>query len=142
MKIIFIRDKSGKNTVTWILLIAVFSLILRSAILQIIRSNITQNESYASVTLKSTSTALENYAKDNHGNFPPSLNVLTESEPAYLNKNYLVNSIKGYNFNCSRLDPAGYNCSALPVKCNVTGRMVFTISTGGIIVSEECFKKE
>ncbi|MDD2752009.1 MAG: hypothetical protein PHN59_02650 [Candidatus Omnitrophica bacterium] len=136
------ENNRGKNTVTWILIIAFVSLILRSVILQIIQSNITQNESNASVTLKFISTALENYAKNNHGIFPTSLNVLSESEPPYLNKNYLVNSIKGYNFSYPRLDPAGYSCLAVPIKCNVTGRMVFTITTGGIIVSEECFKKE
>jgi len=142
MNITIKENNKGKNTVTWILIIAFCSLILRSVILQIIQSNIAQNESYASVTLKSIATALENFAKNNHGVFPGALNELTESEPAYLNKNYLVNSIKGYNFNCSRLDPAGYSCSATPIKCNISGRMNFTITTGGIIVSEECFKKE
>lgn len=136
-----IKNQNGKNTVTIILFIAIFSLVLRFAILEIIRSNIKQNESNAAVTLKSISAALENYARNNQGAFPLNLMALAESEPAYLNKNYLATPVKGYSFSCPRLDISGYSCSATPVKCNISGVMIFTITTGGIIVSEDCAKK-
>lgn len=137
------KNISGRNSVTLIMVIAVIALFLRLAIDYFIKNNSAQNESTVLVMLKSVSTALENYAKDNGGVYPSSLNQLTDRDPAYLNKNYATSSpARGYIFTCSRLEPSGYNCSAVPQKCKVTGNLVFRITTGGVIFQEECSKKE
>ena len=137
------RDTKARSFVTIMIIIAVSALLLRFAIEKIIMINIAQNESNASSTLKSISTALENYARDNHGIFPSDLSVLTKTTPAYLDKDYIASSsIKGYNYSCLRLESSGYSCLAIPVKCNLTGKVVYTITTGSLLVSEECSKKE
>jgi len=123
------------------IIIATLALLLRFAIDRIIKFNISQNESNAQVTLKLISTALENFAKDNHGIYPTTPSLLITSKPAYLDKDYITLSpSKGYNFGCSRLEPSGYSCYASPARCRLTGVMVYTVTTGSLFVSEECEK--
>ena len=137
------RTQQAKSLVTIMLVIAITSLVLSIAIEKIIKLNIAQNEANASATLKLIVTALENYAKVNQGVFPKSLSLLSETNPPYLNKDYLQQSpIKGYIYVCSRLDPAGYSCSAAPAKCGLSGRNTYTITTGGALIAEDCNKKE
>lgn len=133
----------GRSFVAIIIIITLSVFLLRIAIEQIIKINISQNESLALTTLKSISTALENYAKDNQNSFPTGLSILTQSMPAYLDRDYIADSpIKGYNYSCLRLDSLGYSCSAMPVKCNLSGKITYNIITGGSLVSEECGKRE
>jgi len=125
------------------MVIAVSALFLRFAIDKVIRFNISQNESNAQGTLKLISAALENYAKDNHGVYPASADILTKSQPPYLDKDYISQyPAKGYNFTCPKLEPSGYNCYASPVRCKLTGIMMYTVTTGGLFVSEGCKVKE
>lgn len=133
----------GRSFVTIMIIIAVCALLLRIVVERIIKINIAQNESGALITLKLISTALENYAKDNHGIFPSSLSILAQTTPVYLDKDYISESpIRGYNYTCSKLEPSSYSCGAIPVKCKITGKMIYTIATGHSITSEECSKKE
>ena len=125
------------------IVVAVCAFLLRIAIDRIIKINITQNESNAQYTLKLIATALENYANDNQGAYPLSLSLLTQPSPPYLDKDYIKqSSIKGYLYNCPRLDGSGYNCSASPAQCKLTGSTVYSVTTGGILVSEGCNIKE
>jgi hypothetical protein len=125
------------------IVIAVCALLLRIAIEKIIKINIIQNETNAAVTLKFISAALENYAKDNKGVFPTDFSSLIKTTPPYLDKDYITQSpLKGYNFSCLRLEPSGYSCSAVPIECGLSGTVIDTVSTGGLLVSEKCSKKE
>lgn len=125
------------------MVIAVCSLVLRVLIERLIKINIAQNESNAAVTLKLISAALENYAKDTLGAYPGNFSLLTQTNPPYLDKDYLAKSpLKGYNYNCLRLELSGYSCSASPTRCKLTGNTVYTITTGGSLISEVCEIKE
>ncbi len=125
------------------IVIALFALFLRIAIEQVMMVNISQNESSAAATLKLISTALENFAKDNKGNYPEIISSLTEKNPVYLEKDYtMLSPVKGYIYTCPRLENGGYICTAVPLKCNVTGKKTFTITTGGSLSTEDCSKKE
>ena len=138
-----IENKRAKSFVTIMVVIAICALLLRIAIERLIKINIAQNDSNASSTLKSISAALENYAKDNKGTYPTNLLSLTQTKPPYLDKEYVAqSSIKGYNFSCGRLEPSGYICTAAPIKCKLTGKMIYTITTGSLLVSEDCNAKE
>ncbi len=138
------KNLRGLSFITLMIAIAIFSLLLRIAIEKIIKINIAQNESNASETLKLISTALENYAANNQGGFPLSISVLTQTTPAkYLDKNYINESpLKGYSYSCSRLEASGYSCSAVPLKCGLSGRMVYAITTGGSLAADACEKEE
>lgn len=122
--------------------VALSALLLRLAIHKIIIYNIQQNQLLAQVNLKLLSTALENYAKDNKNQYPENIEVLTKNKPAYLERNYLASSsVRGYEYDCQRLGPGGYNCSATPLDCKFTGKMVYSVSTGGLVIAENCDKK-
>ncbi|HOW43122.1 MAG TPA: hypothetical protein P5110_08815 [Candidatus Omnitrophota bacterium] len=135
--------QSGKGFLTFILIIACIALFLRFFIVQIIRINSAQNEANALETLKLMSTAIENYSRDHLSSYPSSISMLLKSEPAYIDKDYVSESVvKGYSFSCPRLETSGYSCYAEPVKCQLSGTKQFTVTTGGVIVSEDCDKKE
>jgi hypothetical protein len=132
-------DKAGRSFVMIMVAIAVTALLLRVVIIRIVSINIAQNESAASLTLKLISTALENYAKDNNGQYPASFSVLVKSSPSYLDIDYLERSpVKGYYYSCQRLEASGYSCYANPAKCRLSGNAVYNISTAGLMVSEDC----
>ncbi len=140
------NDNRGKSFIAIMVIIAITAFVLRIVIDKVIKISIVQNEANASATLKLISAALENYAKDNHV-YPANLDLLTQSRPAYLDKDYIKQSpllgyIKGYNYNCSRLDTSGYSCLAIPVSCGLTGKKVYSVVTGGLLISDECNKKE
>ena len=136
-------DKSAKSFVLIMIVIALTALLLRIAIDRIIKINIAQNESNAQGTLKLISAALENYAKDHSGVYPASFSDLTKTKPAYLDKDYITPSTsKGYNYTCLRIEPSGYSCFASPTRCKLTGKMAYTITTGSLLVSEGCERKE
>ncbi len=136
-------NRKARSFVVIMVVIALVALVLRIAIVQFINFNIIQNESSAQETLKLIATAIENYAKDHLGVFPTSLEMLTQTKPAYIEKEYIdLSPTKGYNFNCQRLESSGYTCSAGPQRCNLTGKKSFLITTGQVITTEDCGKKE
>jgi len=135
-------NEKARSFVTIMIIIAIAILLLRLAIHKIIVYNMKQNQLLAQVNLKLFSTALENYAKDNKGMFPVNTGLLTKSNPVYLEKDYLdASSVQGYEYDCQRLDADGYICSATPVNCKFNGKMIYTVSTGGLIISESCENK-
>ena len=137
------NNSKGKNFITIMVIIAISAVLLRIITVRVIERNTAQNKSFALGTIKLIAAALENYAKGSKGLYPSSFQALTETKPPYLDKDYITqSSIKGYTYSCSRLEPSGYNCSAIPTICKVMGNAVFTITSGGLLVSEECDKKE
>jgi|GEM_PF-362648 len=139
---IMINDKA-KSFITIMMVIALTALLLRVAIDRIIKVTIVQNEANAAATLKLISAALENFAAGNAGAFPEDFSELLKTTPAYLDKDYTSpSSIKGYDYNCSRLEKTGYTCHAIPVNCGLTGRLAYTVTTGGLLISEDCKTRE
>jgi len=135
-------NKRGKSFVTIMIVLGLSVLLLRTAINKFIIYNIERNQSLAMVNLKLFYTALENFAKDNKGVYPENIDQLTKGSPVYLEKDYLaVSSVRGYEYDCQRLGLTGYNCSAAPINCNLTGNKIYTMSTGGLIITEDCDKK-
>ena len=134
-------NKKGKSFVTIMLVLACVVLLLRWGVQKIIVYNIEHNQQISQVNLKLLSTALENYAKNNT-QYPTNIEQLTKSTPVYLERNYLTaSSIRGYEYDCQRLDATGYNCSASPINCQLTGKMMYAVSTGGLIIAQNCDKK-
>lgn len=124
-------------------IIALSALLLRIAIEKVLVITCTQNEASAQATLKAMAAALDNYARDHKGVYPKSIATLINSEPVYLDRDYIVESpMKGYIYNCARLDESGYSCYAFPQRCELTGNLSFTVTTGNLLVSENCRDKD
>ncbi len=135
-------NNKARSFVTIMVVVALSALLLRLAVHQIIIYRIQQNQLLAQVNLKLLSTAMENYAKDNKNVYPASINLLIKNNPVYLERDYLAaTSVHGYEYDCQRLDAAGYNCTASPVNCKFTGKMVYAVSTGGLLMAESCDTK-
>lgn len=123
--------------------IGLLALVLRFAIVGLIRLNIAQNESEALGALKLISAALEKYAEDNDGIYPSNFSLLIQSNPSYLDQDYVSDSpLEGYIYSCPRLEPSGYTCYAAPLRCALTGKLTFSVTTGSPPISQECDKKE
>ncbi len=137
------QKNKAKSFVVIMISIALFALAVRTLASKVIRLTSSRNEANAQATLKLISAAIENYAKDNQGLYPEKIALLTQSKPPYLDKDYIkLSPSKGYSYNCSRLNSSGYSCSALPTRCKLTGKIAFNISTGNLLISEDCDKKE
>lgn len=137
------QNNKARSFVAIMIIIAIFALLVRNAVLQIISFSIVQNESDALATLKLISAALENYANDHQDSYPADVSFLLQTTPPYLDRDYIQESpVKGYAFSCSRLESTSYSCSAVPVKCGLTGEKTFTVATAGALVVEDCSKKE
>ena len=122
--------------------VAISAGLLRLGLHRIIIYRIQQNQLLAQVNLKLFSTALENYATDNKNVYPANVDSLTKASPVYLERDYLeATSIHGYEYDCQRLDASGYNCTASPVNCQLSGKMVYAVSTGGLIMAQSCDNK-
>jgi hypothetical protein len=135
-------NQRARSFVTIMVVVALSAVLLRWGLQQIIIYRIQQNQLLAQVNLKLLSTAMENYAKDNKNTYPASIDLLIKHNPVYLERDYLAaTSVRGYEYDCQRLDATGYNCTASPVNCQLTGTMVYTVSTGGLIMAESCDKK-
>ncbi|MBU0548487.1 MAG: hypothetical protein KJ710_02865 [Candidatus Omnitrophica bacterium] len=135
-------NSKARSFVMIMIALGLSALLLRMAVQKFIIYNIERNQSFAQVNLKLFYTALENYAKDNKGAYPENINQLTKGNPVYLDRDYLgVSSVRGYEYDCQRFDSTGYNCTAEPVNCNLTGKKTYTMTTGGLIISEDCDKK-
>ncbi|MCX7661091.1 MAG: hypothetical protein N2Z79_00220 [Candidatus Omnitrophica bacterium] len=133
------KNKKGINFIILILTVAVLSLRLRFLILRLIEFNIQQNEQEAQNNLKLISTALGNYAREHLGNYPKNFSDLLKADPAYLDRDYIGNSpIRGYNYSCE-ITELGFSCSAIPLRCGLSGNRIFKISLGGL-TTEECKK--
>lgn len=136
-------NQKARSFVTIMIVIAGSALLVRVVIGIFIGFTVSQNESSASLTLKLISAALENYSKDHQGAYPSRFSTLTQSKPPYLDKDYLAASpVKGYIYNCARLEASGYECGAQPANCRLSGTQSFEITTGGILSSEECAVKD
>jgi len=135
------KNEAGRSFVGIMILIAISALAIRITVERIVEFTTVQNESSASGTLKSISVALENFARDNKGVYPANIALLTQTKPAYLDRNYIALSpIKGYVYSCPKLDSTGYICNATPINCRLTGKTNYTVSTGSLFFSEECGK--
>jgi len=144
---LFVRSKRimfssrARSFVTIMIVIALSALLLRMGISRLIIFNIEQNQFVAQSNIKLLSAALESFAKANKGQYPTQISQLTQASPAYLEKDYILASpLKGYEYDCPRLDPAGFNCQAMPEKCQFTGKKVFSVSTEGLTITEDCEK--
>lgn len=136
-------NRQARSFVVIMIVLAVSLLILRVIAEKAIIYSCAQNESSAQSSLKVISAALENYAKDNQELYPQDLSVLVKSKPEYLDRDYIAQSpIKGYTYNCSRLEASGYSCYAFPSRCGLTGELAFTVTTGSLFISEDCALKE
>ncbi len=136
-------SEKGRSFLVLVTAAGLLSLLLSVLGEKVIGVVVTRNNAAAAATLKSIATGLESYGKEHEGQYPDDFSVLTKGTPPYIDRDYLMESPhNGFNYFCSRLDKTGYNCSAIPIKCGITGSKNFAVATGNLFVSEDCDKNE
>ena len=137
------RNNAGRGFVAIMIIVALSAVALRFGVLKVIRFTIEQNEANALEKLQFLTTALENFANDHALAYPSDLALLAENDPPYISKEYVsLSPARGYTFNCMRLEPSGYTFSAAPAQCGISGRRIFTVTTGQAVSIEECGVKD
>lgn len=134
----YLKKAIGFTLVEIIIVVAIVALLATIATPYVLRSRLNANEGHAQATLKTISNAFETYAAANGGNYPTAIEDLTDLIPPYLNEDYTSAARQGYNFSCDSMGVAGYTCTATPSICGTTGNKNFTITTGGILTSNDC----
>lgn len=102
-----------------------------------LKSKIAANEALARQTVTEISAGIEKYAADNKGEYPPDEFALKYASPPYLSRTYNERLIQGYRYSLA-LTPAGYEVSASPQHCKITGLTVFVAATGGALSEKKC----
>lgn len=117
--------------------IGIILLMAAIAIPNLLGARLKANEALAEATIRTISTAIESYAAINNGKFPKEEADLVIANPPYLNAYYSGLTKKGYKYSLS-LSPDGYEITAQPSDCGVTGKKVFITRTQGVLSQEEC----
>ncbi len=118
------------------IIIMVVALLAAIAVPNLLSARSTANEAAARATLMKISTAVEIYAGANR-RYPRDEFVLKYSQPPYLTDTYNNKTVAGYTYYVD-LAETGYELSASPAVCGVTGKKIFKIQTGGAVSEEEC----
>ncbi len=123
-------NKNGFTLIEILITAGIIALLAAIAIPNLLRAKIDSNEAMAQATLKSISSALENYMSINQV-YPTNTDDLTNVTPPYLNQNYFTGNYNGYTYS-SVLTDYTYSITAQPVNSS-QGIHSYTISSGGVL---------
>lgn len=123
--------------VLFVIFLSLVAIAVAIAIPNLLRARSIANEAVATATVKMISTAIETYASTNNGQYPSDEYDLRYSTPPPFGKFYNNKAIQGYSYSLT-LNPSGYEITATPSQCAVTGTKIFTIETKGKISEKNC----
>ncbi|MEW6074912.1 MAG: type II secretion system protein [Candidatus Omnitrophota bacterium] len=94
--------------------VAISLLLVIAGMASVVRARINANSQYAQETLKTIAMAATEYARHHNGEYPLSLQDLTNGNPPYLPDAYTANPNYGFNFSCT-WGLTNFTCSAIPI---------------------------
>jgi type II secretory pathway pseudopilin PulG len=127
-------NKKAFTLVEIMLVVGIIILLAAIAIPNLLRARVSANNASARATLKSISTALENYYVVNTV-YPNQSTSLIGAEPPYLNKDYFNGTYNGFTFSYSVPNAYTYSITALPANAT-PGALTYTLTTGGVITPD------
>lgn len=116
------------------IVVSIIAILVTVAIPSILRVKLNANETNAQAILKTLSSAIESFAANSDGLYPESLIRLLNTQPPYLNEDYLDGAARhGYVINTVNLGTDGYCFHAFPASRGITGNRIYSIRTGSIV---------
>lgn len=129
-KLGFCKAKKSFTLVEIVIVVAIIALLSVLAIPNLLRSRVNANDTMAKASLKSISTALENYLAINQS-YPTTTTPLLIAAPPYLSVDYFTGIYNGFSYTAN-LTNYTYFITAIPTSPNL-GSTTFTVSTGGVM---------
>lgn len=129
------QRRNGFTLVEILIVVAILGLLTALVVLpNVLRSRLIANDSVARASLKTISTALENYYSVNNS-YPPDTDTLITSNPSYLHVDFFDGvEHSGFTYNADVLTDYAYSIRATPTSTS-QGTGSVTISTGGILTA-------
>lgn len=120
--------------------IFIIGLLAAIAIPNLLRARSNANAAGAQARLQSIYRAAEAYKLDK-GSYPVDMLELTQGQTPYLSQSYNDKPTYGYIFS-ETFHSDGFEASAVPEKCGITGSKIFTISQDGSVSSQDCVREK
>lgn len=129
------RSRRGFTLVEILVTVGIIALVSALVLLpNVLRSRLHANDSLAQTTLKSISSALENYMLTND-RYPADTDLLLADAPPYLQTDFFDGEAhSGFNYAADTLNDYTYAVTATPFSSN-HGTRSFTMSTGGVLTA-------
>lgn len=129
-----VTNRKSFTLVELMVVMAVLGLLVAITIPYLLRVRLNANEGAAKTALRTIGTAVETYrANQNPATYPPSLQVLANANPPYIDSSLGSGTRQGYNYNYVLVGTNQYNCTATPVTPNLTGTNVYYVDETGVI---------
>lgn len=125
-----IKNFKAFSLVEIMIVVAIIALLSAIAIPNAIRARVNSNNTVAQATLKSISTALENYYAINTA-YPIDINDLIGDSPPYLSVDYFNGAHNGFTYTPATTNST-YSVTAIPQGANF-GAFSYTITTGAVL---------
>ena len=125
-------NNKGFTLVEIMVVVLIIALLASIAIPNILRARVNAHDAAAKASLKTISTALENYLATNNA-YPSTTTALIGATPPYLQVDYFTGYYNGFSFVADTLTSEVYSITATPISANL-GSGSYTISTGSVLV--------
>lgn len=116
------------------IVVAIIGLLAALAIPNMLRNRVNSGEAVAKQSLRTYSTALENYRTAQiPTTYPPDLMTLAGSNPSFIDAILGSGTKQGYVFTYTRVNANQYTIVGTPLTPNVTGFNTFFVDESGVI---------
>lgn len=129
--------KAATVVITLAVVLPVLMLLAAIAIPNLLRARIAANDTQAQINLQLISKAAEAYADAHNGTYPSDEYTLVNTTPPLLSSTYNNKTLNGYTYSLD-FTSTGYQLTAMPLQCGVSGSNALIMETKGVLSHKEC----
>ena len=130
----FFMGRRGFTLVEIMIVVGILALLATMAISSFLRSRLTTNETVAIRSVRTLSTAIENYRADQTPiTYPSVLTDLSDVTPPYIDSVLASGTKQGYTYSYESTAGNSYSLTASPEESGITGSRIFFVDETGVI---------